>query len=167
MKELKISIPKGMEIDSQNSDLNKGIIKFKKKEPKQKKWEDFGRVSGYYINHIGGIIKHSETESLDGNQNTFPTFKLAEANIALTQLLQWRNKVWREVNWDGEDESILYSTTNYSVTLGWDRVREKHVCRVTGYLQYRTVLRFPTREIAEKFIEDHLNLINEASPLLS
>lgn len=49
----KIVIPKGWEIDKENSTENEIYLKEKRKKPK---WEDFGLVSGYYIDPDSSIV---------------------------------------------------------------------------------------------------------------
>lgn len=74
MKQLKIEIPEGKEIDQENSDLSKGIIKFKDCVKEVKSYEDIIKsypvfyeinsvgIDSYY-NHLNKHIGYSGNES--------------------------------------------------------------------------------------------------------
>lgn len=157
-KEIKIDIPQGMIVDVENSDLVNGVIKFKEKPHVQKKWEDFGEVEGWYID-MGSCVSHCEHyRSADSNRKTLPTKSLADAMLALCQLLQWRNKVWKE---DGDwtpyfTENGLKSCiyTNYNKI------------EVHNFVNANRILAFRTEELRDKFLKDHKDLIEQAKELL-
>lgn len=152
-------IPEGYIIDVENSDLSKGLIKFKLKEPEEK-WEDFGEVEGWYINSMTNINKlNMPEEASKDNRNTYPTKELAEAGLAQIQLLQWRNKVWKENgNWNPDWNNNSYSK--------WCVLFIKNEIRLDVFFTSSKWLCFPTREIAVQFLKDHKSLIEQAKELL-
>jgi len=94
MKEFKIEIPEGMEIDTDASSLIEGIIKFKKRViPKPKRWGDLDSVSGFKIGQDSEFTESYESSVSEWNKNIFPTLADAESSLALSQLLQLR-KAW-------------------------------------------------------------------------
>lgn len=84
MKQLKIEIPNGYEIDQENSNLAEGVVKFKPKSRVPKSIDD---VNGrhWYINGAGRIF-HFEWKT--ATPNHFSTKKRAEAILALGQLIE-------------------------------------------------------------------------------
>lgn len=158
-KEIKIDIPQGTMVDVENSDFVNGVIKFKEKPHVQKKWEDFGEVNGYYIDYDSRVFKvHSGVPSKPCNKSIIPTKSLAEAILALCQLLQWRNKVWKEdenwsPDWDGKSEKYCIDVYSYEIKPG-------------SWNQYSRALSFRTKEIRDQFLIDHRDLIETAKELL-
>lgn len=135
-----------------------GIEYVKKEEPKQDnkpKWEDFGEIKGYYIFSECSIFKHQSNYTNEGNKNTWPTEEEAEACLALSQLVQWRNKYnegWVP-DWNSDD------------------LKSRIVFRLNIPLIFNSrygssVLYFKSFEIANKFLEDFRDLIKTAKPLL-
>lgn len=91
-KEIKFEIPEGYELDTALTDLSKGIIKLKKKENQlPQSWEELEMIKGYFIEGGSSIINFEGT-STSINRNIFPTKELAEAALALAQLLQLRDR---------------------------------------------------------------------------
>lgn len=85
MKEIKINIPEGYEIDKENSTFE--VIKFKKIEIK-KYWENLPIIEGYYIDSCSGIT-YLKDESIDKtSKNTYPTRALAKSALAYAQITQ-------------------------------------------------------------------------------
>ena len=151
MKELLITPPAGYEIDRENSTFEKIVFKEVKKKIE---WEDFGRVEGYYISLYCEIDPIKDGAD-GGNKNTFPTREEAEACLALSQLLQWRNK--RNEGWkpDWDDNSrkdFIYIRENRPI--------------VDWALDISRPLYFRDTETAEQFLEDFRDLIEVAKPLL-
>ena len=154
MKELVITPPPGYEIDRENSTLEKIVFKEVKKKIE---WKDFGRVEGYYISIYCEIhpIKPIKDGAYGGNKNTFPTKEEAEACLALSQLLQWRNK--RNEGWkpDWDDNSrkdVIYIQQNKPI--------------VDWAIDISRPLYFRNTTIAKQFLKDFRDLIEVAKPLL-
>lgn len=119
------------------------------------KWEDFGEVNGYYITGNGAIVRYELTSHI-GKKNVFPTKEEAEACLALSQLLQWRDKYnegWRP-DWKSRLES------KYVI-----RFYENELTS-SGNYHNSYILSFKTKEIGDKFLEDFRDLIEIAKPLL-
>lgn len=157
MKEIKTQIPEGWEIDREKSTFE--CIVLKEKEPRELKWEEFGKVEGFYVNTYSKIRLLSKGESNDENKNTWPTKPEAEAALALSELLQWRNKAngqpirdW--CDWTNADqEKIIVKPV-------------RHEIAVSSTCTFSHPLAFKTYELAEKFMKQHKTLIEIARPLL-
>ena len=99
--QLTIDIPEGMEIDLENSDLAKGIVKFKKKDITYENVEDALKL-GKNCKSI--IINESNASKL----------------VALSKLMniaKYYNKDWKP-DWNNSDKSkyyIRYNTGTYAV----------------------------------------------------
>ena len=93
MKEIKIEVPDGYEIDRENSTFE--TIKFKEKKGLPMSWEELGHVKGYYM-WEDCTITDANCITSPRNRNVWPTKELAEAALALSQLLQLRDR------WNGD-----------------------------------------------------------------
>lgn len=156
MKTINIEIPKGHEIDQENSNLSEGKIVFKEvKKALPKTWEELERIKGCFVNSNSDIgICDSYTKS--SVRNTFPTRVLAEASIALAQLSQLREvyrQGWKPNFNDGEDKYIICF---YRDTIN---------LTICGYRHF--FLSFQSAEIRDEFLENFRDLIETAKPLLS
>ena len=104
--QLTIDIPEGMEIDLENSDLAKGIVKFKKK------YITYGDILQAYATDFGGLRVPSHC--ID---KVLATSKLA--NIA-----KYYNKDWKP-DWNNQDEYkyfIICNRGTYKVDHGWTSI---------------------------------------------
>lgn len=102
--QLTIDIPEGMEIDLENSDLAKGIVKFKKKDITYKNIEDALSSENY----AGAVI------------NTSNGIKL-EALNKLMNIAKYYNGDWKP-DWSDSNEykySIIYNRNTYKVDHNW------------------------------------------------
>ena len=152
-KKLKINIPKGYEIDRENSTFEE--IVFKKIEDPlaklPKTWEEYckqteGNVS-YFCNIHNSIIK----SWFEGYYYEFMTEERVKQYVALGKLLQLRDCWVKDSKF--EDAICIYT---------WDDgpiVTNK--CDINEY-----ALTFPTQEMADKFITCFRDLIKQASPLV-
>ena len=105
--QLTIDIPEGMEIDLENSDLAKGIVKFKKKDITYKNIEDALSSENY----AGAVI------------NTSNGIKL-EALNKLMNIAKYYNGDWKPV-WSDSNEykySIIYNRNTYKVDHNWTSI---------------------------------------------
>lgn len=97
--QLTIDIPEGMEIDLENSDLAKGIVKFKKK------YITYDDILQSYATDFGGIRVPNHC---------------IDKILAISQLMniaKYYNKDWKP-NWNNSDKSkyyIRYNTGTYAV----------------------------------------------------
>lgn len=146
MKELKIEIPEGHEIDQEKSTFEKIIFK---KVGKPMQWEDLEKIDGYYVDTGSDLISvQSVATILGNNKNVFPTKKDAESSLALAQLLQLR-KAWIgewEVDWGS-------NCLKYNI----DRCGNNLITE-SFHLSY-SELSFPTEEMALHFSEAFKDLI--------
>lgn len=105
--QLTIDIPEGMEIDLENSDLAKGIVKFKKKDITYKNIEDALSSENY----AGAVI------------NTSNGIKL-EALNKLMNIAKYYNGDWK-LDWSDSNEykySIIYNRNTYKVDHNWTSI---------------------------------------------
>ena len=89
MEEIKINIPKGYEIDKENSTFE--CIKFKKKI-EVNTWQDIPKLQGFYILEDSTIneldpVCHN-TRAMRENTNVFINRKYAKSALALAQISQ-------------------------------------------------------------------------------
>ncbi len=154
MKTLKIEVPKGYEIDKEQSTFEQIVFKEIKKEL-PKTWEELGAVSGWFTNGNSHFCKSTEYKCVDENKNNFATKEQAEAAIALAQLSQLR-EVYRQgwvPNWTKDwVYCIVLNPTKIYVGVTIDQIN---------------FLSFQSKEIAEQFLENFQDLIIKAKPLLT
>ena len=152
-KGLKIIPPIGYEIDRQKSTFEK--IVFKKIPENPKTWEDYcSLMKGktiHYPDYYYVIVR-----SFQDAYNMFATEERARQFIALGKLLQLRDY------WVGDLKSDLHGfvTTIYNFE---GEIRSDSIPKERGS---NYSLTFPTREMAQKFIECFKDLIKEACPLV-
>ena len=135
-------------------EINLAYSKYPELKPKNK-WEDFGNVSGYYITTHSDLNAGFKLDSDENNKNIFPTKEEAEACLALSQLLQWRDKYNEGWKPDWEDE-------NFKNCIVFKKKKIIKDC----FLSTSQVLSFKDQLIRDKFLEDFRDLILVAKPLL-
>ncbi|MEN8883863.1 MAG: hypothetical protein ABF244_06500 [Flavobacteriaceae bacterium] len=154
MKNLKINVPKGYEIDKGKSTFENIVFKEINKLPSS--WEDLKRIEGYYIDDNSNVEFYSFTP-VPSNQNTFKTKEQAKASIALAQLSQLRD-VYRQ----GWQPDWIYTRENkYCIVFTYDNMIVDSFCNINHFLS------FQARETAELFLENFRDLIEKAKPLMS
>lgn len=99
MKELKIEIPEGYEIDKEKSSFEK--IVFKKKAVVNC-WEDLKNITGVYINDISCFIPENTDSIYPHNKNIFLNEKYAKSALALAQISQLLPYYDTDVDWKNE-----------------------------------------------------------------
>lgn len=154
MNELNVTPPKGYVIDEENSSFT--CIKFKKDRKKEVTcWEDLEKISGVYISDNSSIHETKDIETIPNNKNIFVSIEQTEACIALamlSQLMKDINGDWIPDWSDKQNKYVIYFYDNKIV--------------VDYYKQSQFFLSFPTKEIRDKFLEHHRELILKAKPLL-
>ena len=158
-KKLKINIPEGYEIDRENSTFEE--IVFKKVEDPfaklPKTWEEYCKQTKGYTSYYGDPIDDDTHEiKFSKFYNEFSTQERAKQYIALGKLLQLRD-YW---------VSNLKDTLNNFVAVIYHFDGEIVNTNVSKKRSLSYSLTFPTREIAQKFIECFKDLINRAYPLI-
>ena len=159
-KKLKIHIPEGYEIDKEKSTFEE--IVFKKVEDPlaklPKTWEEYYKHTknspSYYWNDC---CKTSVMTSVfTGFYNEFSTEERVKQYVALGRLLQLRDYwVGNLKNNSNNFAAVIYHFDGEIVNTNVSKKRSSSYS-----------LTFPTREIAQKFIECFKDLINEACPLI-
>lgn len=167
MKEIKIDIPNEYEIDKKNSTFERIIFK-KKENTKPRSWKEYcikqvaNNKSGYYINDgdcCFNKISWDGCSRVNHWRNVLPSKELAEAFLAMMQLISLR-QAWVD-NWEPNYYMNMASNwgIEYEPNLGVFSI-ENH-CRTSG-----GGLTFPTKEIAEDFINCFKDLLEVAKPLI-
>lgn len=154
MKELKINVPEGYEIDKEKSTLEN--IVFKKKKGLPKRWKDLGDINGYWVGFNCEIIE-GYSRSHFGEQNIFKTKEQAEASLALAQLSQLRD-VYRQ----GWEPDWVCNKTMKNCIIFYDDAPY-----VDDFANYHNFLSFQDKETAELFLKNFRDLIEQAKPLMS
>ena len=151
-KELNIIAPEGYEIDKENSTFEK--IVFKKINELPKTWEDLKYISGAYISALSNVATVDSIKTDYCNKRIFPTKELAEAALALAQLLQLRDR------YNGDNKGFIFGKDNYCITI-YNNKNDK-----SWFTYTPQVLAFRTRELRDKFYNNFEDLIEIAKPLL-
>ncbi len=157
MKDLKITAPKGYEIDKDNSTFENIVFKEIKKLPKT--WKELGAIDGFYITTLSLINRAISSVYSTNNptgRNIFKTEEQAKASLALAQLSQLRN-VYRAgwvPDWDNFDNKFCISFNKY-------------VAYIESLQNASEFLSFQDKKTAELFLENFMDLIEQAKPLMS
>ena len=162
IKEIKINCPEGFEVDKENSTFE--CIKFKPiKKELPKTWKEFcethrQKIGEYYLNRdssIKMILANGSTRESDYDRNILPSRELAEAMLALCQLIQLRdcyNDGWSP-NW--KDTKIKWYIYSFKDNINlYNDMWQSHV------------LSFKTEELRNEFYNNFKDLIEIAKPLL-
>ena len=155
-KKLKINIPEGYEIDKEKSTFEEIVFK-KVKDPLAKlpkTWEEYCKQTSGYVSYFwssssspNSIIK----SWFEGSYNEFVTEERVKQYVTLGKLLQLRD-YWVKG----------YSEFRYAVY--GDKLDGTAICDWRDNINHP--LTFPTREMAQKFVECFKDLMKEAHPLI-
>lgn len=152
---IEIELPEGYEKDEEKSTST--TIVFKKIENKlPMTWEELKIVNGFYITKGSDIEQATGCDTYSGNRNIFPSQEEVEACLALSQLLQLRDR-WNEgwkPDWKNQNQ-VKCCLRYFGEVLGSE-----------NFNSTRKVLTFKNLELAEKFMETFKSLIETAKPLL-
>ena len=154
-KELKINIPEGYEIDKDNSTFER--IVFKKKENiRPKSWEEFcesGIDKEYCIDEYSDIneVFRFKRRNCNTDRNLCKTKEEAEAFLALIQL----KRLWHEYI-----DNYSKKVNGYYCIDCFCRSVLHNISSSGGFL-----FKFPTKELAEEFLNNFKDLFIKASPL--
>ena len=164
-KELKITIPEGQEIDWQESAKQEKIV-FKKKDTKPRSWEEYyeqqiaNKKHGYCIDDgncsVTEIMWNGYVRS-DNWKNVLPSKELAEAFLAMMQLISLRQA------WIGDWEPDWEDYDNYKYCVFGSKTDD--FC-VRNLMSARSPLSFPTEEMAIDFMNCFKDLLEIAKPLI-
>ena len=161
--ELTIEIPDGKMVDWEESKKQNKIV-LKKKDTKPRSWEEYctntKRNRTYFIGPTSGIIEaFCGNEFLDtkSDKNTLPSKELAEAFLAMMQLMSLRQA------WIGDWKPDWLDMTlekRCIIIKGDGRIV------VNSLFHNRRTLSFPTEEMAEDFMNCFEDLLEVAKPLI-
>ena len=159
-KELKITIPEGQEIDWQESAKQEKIVFKKKENTKPRSWkeylEQYKNAPCYELGFdvSGGYWNKS---TMYGNGYcAVPSKELAEAFLAMMQLMSLR-QAWIG---DWKPNWTCGHSDNYCIICAGDRFE------MCIFRQCRYALSFPTKEMAEDFMNTFKDLLEIAKPLI-
>ena len=149
---LKINIPKGYEIDRENSTFEE--IVFKKVEDPlaklPKTWEKYCKRTKGYTSYYGYSINGNTYETkFDGFYNEFFIKERVKQYVALGKLLQLRDYWVGDWKINSDNIYVIYKNVIMAAVHNSD-----------------FPLTFPTRKMAEKFKNCFEDLIKEAHPLV-
>ena len=150
---MKINIPEGYEIDKAKSTFEE--IVFKKVEDPLAKlpntWEEYCKQTEGYISYFFSSPKSIIKSWFEGSYNEFITEERVRQYVTLSKLLQLRD-YWVKG----------YSEFRYAVY--GDRLDGTAICDWRDNINHP--LTFPTREMAQKFVECFKDLMKKAHPLI-
>lgn len=124
-----------------------------------KTYSELGILSGYRIKEdcrISGLIQINH--SYYTNRNIFPTKELAEASLALSQLLQLRDV------YNGDWKIDLNNKPNEDIYIIINRYNNIETNCYNNGLNY--ILSFQKESIRDQFVKNFEDLITTALPLL-
>ena len=160
MKNLKITVPDGYEIDKENSTFEEIVFK-KVEKTLPKKWEDIinlnNTVKGCTVSPYGNIVVNHIT--CDKDKFVFPTKEEAEACVALAQLC-----VLRDI-YNGEPLDAWVDWTDSSIGKYCLNFQEDKLICNTFFMSRRPLV-FKTEELRDEFLKNFKDLIIKAKPLL-
>lgn len=139
-KELVITIPKGYEIDEQNSTFE--CIKFKKIH-QINTWEDIPRVNGCYMNN-SHIYTGYEGKPCEENKDVYLTDKYAKSALALAQISQLMPYYGGEItdeDWEKDNYIYTIEVSNGKIYESW--CKTKHLIAFHTKKQLNKFLSFP------------------------
>jgi hypothetical protein len=152
MKEFKVQVPDGYEIDKEKSTFES--IVFKEKNNLPTSWKELGEINGHYVNSFSGVVNTGLHSCEEGNKNIFATREQAEASLALSQLTQ----LLKAYNGDWKPD--------------WSNSKVKHCIDLyndcwcsAGSVNYNNIFSFETEEKREHFLKHHIELLNKVKPL--
>lgn len=139
-RELVITIPKGYEIDEQNSTFE--CIKFKKIH-QINTWEDIPRVNGCYMNN-SHIYTGYEGKPCEENKDVYLTDKYAKSALALAQISQLMPYYGGEITdeeWEKDNYIYTIEVSNGKIYESW--CKTKHLIAFHTKKQLNKFLSFP------------------------
>lgn len=162
-KELKITIPEGQEIDWQESAKQEKIVfknkeVFKKKDTKPRSWKEYLELSagfdgcGINWNINGGI----QTTGLHHRGKAIVPTEYGAPFIAMMQLMSLR----QEWIGDWKPDWKINATDVWCVIFKEGRLKVDLFCTIS------MALSFPTKEMAEDFMNCFKDLLEIAKPLI-
>ena len=122
-------------------------------------WKELDKITGYFINEDSNIDKVCgwiKTRDII-HKNVFPTESLAKGNLALSQLLQLRDKY-------NENDTLIWDAVNKKYSIYFNNLNKNFNIDTTYYTN--KIFTFKTKEKAELFLENFKELLWEARELI-
>lgn len=151
IKEIKINIPDGYEIDEENSTFN--CIKFKKKQINI--WKDLKNITGVYISTFSKFNPVKEpTDSTNIDLNVFKSEKYAKSALALAQISQLMPYYGGEIT----DKEWSNDEWKYSISID-----NKGIINNISMVHIKEIIAFHTEEQRDKFLSfpENIQLIKD------
>ena len=145
MKELKIEIPEGYEIDKEKSSFEKIVFK---KKIEVNCWEDLKHIKGIYISDISCFMPGNTNVIYPHNKNIFINEKYAKSALALAQISQLLPYYDADIDWESKD-------VKYCIT------RSKNNIMIGEWISRYCILTFNTKSEAERFLEHNEQLVKD------
>jgi len=151
MKELKINVPEGYEIDKENSTFE--CIKFK---PVEKRWRDTNgtHVSGYYISEASEI-HYDSVHYRPCNYNVFTTKKQVKSALAMARISQIMANDARFGGVVTDEEWGNEKIEKYTIDRGLGIIYKSVYCTVYNFLA------FHTDKQRKLFLEENEDLVKD------
>lgn len=165
MESVKVTPPEGYEIDPASTTSE---IFFRKKDKRPSQWIDLFGCEGWRISpniyddnipsfaptkYDVSIRKHHITK--DTGKELWPTKELAEAALALSELMQYRQRWIGDWKPDWNEGSDKYTIA-----------RNKDMIHGDINMSEYKIMSFPTREMRVDFVNTFKDLLETAKPLL-
>lgn len=145
MKELKIEIPDGYEIDKEKSSFEKIVFK---KKVEVNCWEDLKRVTGVYITDSNCIVPAAVGLVKPHNQNVFLNEKYAKSALALAQISQLLPYYDTNIDWTIANEKFCITRTSNKI-------------EVRSWISMYHVLAFNKKSEAIRFLKYNEQLVKD------
>jgi len=126
-----------------------------------KKWENLNNIEGSYVANNAEVYSYGQHDVFEPtalNKNIFPTKSLAEAALALAQLLQLRDKY-------NEGIDLKLDNSNIAKLAIYYRNDEKEFEICTTY-SYNKIFTFKDKDTAELFLSNFKELLWTARELI-
>ena len=145
MKELKIEIPEGYEIDKENSSFEKIVFK---KKAEVNCWEDLKGVTGMYVSDNSFITFAKGGLAQPYNKNVFLNEKYAKSSLALSQISQLLPYYDTDVDWGTSNDKFCIS-------------RVGNIIEIKKWVSIHHILAFATQAEAERFLKHNEQLVKD------
>lgn len=145
MKELKIEIPEGYEIDKEKSSFEKIVFK---KKIEVNCWEDLKYAPGMYISENSRILLAPAGLVLLHNKNVFLNEKYAKSALALAQISQLLPYYDTNVDWESYDNKCCICRINNNI-------------EIKCWIGIHHVLAFNSMSEAKRFLEHNEQLVKD------
>ena len=157
MTEIKIQIPEGYEgIDEEKSNLEEGVIVFKKKGATPWRSDKNARLSGYFVSDEADIEDIQDMYNVSNAWNVFATKKQAQSMLAMARLSQIIQNDQRFGGPITDEEWPDFEVRKYVISRFNDDI---HVDDwATCYFRF---LAFHTHEQRDLFLEENEDLIRQ------